>query len=217
MHALIVCAIDQPGTAELVEREAMDCDLRIAADRGAATLLKAGITPDLLVGDNDSIPDHALESLRMAHVPEMISSTHKDVTDLDLAIDAARQAGADRVTVIGATGGRLDHTLAAVGTLMGSADMRPHLVDPGLEAWVVEPGHGRFDLRCEGRTVSVLALSPSARVRSSSLRWPLDGLELSLLSSRGVSNVVDAPGGWLEVVDGIVLVAFCADDSSVHT
>lgn len=216
-RALIVCAVTSSVTVDLVRREAPEHSVLIGADRGALTMLEAGVQPSLMVGDADSLDSDGLETVREAGVLVELHPVKKDVTDLDLALDAARRAGADEVTVIGATGGRIDHTLATVGSLTRTAELRPRVVDPWGEAWVLtRPHRTEVELPCPGATVSVLALSPIAKVESRGLAWPLEGLELGLLSSRGVSNlVVDAAS--LRVVEGIVLVTVCRDDSAIHT
>ena len=88
-------------------------DLVIAADAGYLTAQKMGITPDVLLGDFDTlgvenIPD-GIECLR---VP-----AEKNDTDTQLAISTAIERGAGEIVIIGGLSGRLDHTLSTLAVL----------------------------------------------------------------------------------------------------
>ena len=88
-------------------------DLVIAADAGYLTAQKMGITPDVLLGDFDTlgvenIPD-GIECLR---VP-----AEKNDTDTQLAVSTAIERGAKEITIIGGVSGRLDHTLSTLSIL----------------------------------------------------------------------------------------------------
>lgn len=86
----------------------------VGVDRGTLHLLQAGITPQFAVGDFDS-----LTAAELAQVKQSVSELHtakpeKDETDTEMAVRLAFAAGADRVRLIGATGGRLDHLLSNI-------------------------------------------------------------------------------------------------------
>ena len=88
-------------------------DLIIAADAGYLTAKALGVTPDILLGDFDTlgvenIPD-GIECLR---VP-----TEKDDTDTQLAVKVAIERGAKEIVIVGGVSGRLDHTLATLAIL----------------------------------------------------------------------------------------------------
>ncbi|MFD1484360.1 thiamine diphosphokinase [Lacticaseibacillus baoqingensis] len=82
-------------------------------DRGTLHLLQAGITPRFAVGDFDS-----LTAIERADVAQQVPVLHtapaqKDETDTEMAVRLAfTQYHATQVTLVGATGGRLDHLLA---------------------------------------------------------------------------------------------------------
>ena len=88
-------------------------DLIIAADAGYLTAQKMGITPDVLLGDFDTlgvenIPD-GIECLR---VP-----AEKNDTDTQLAVSTAIERGAKEIVIVGGLSGRLDHTLSTLAIL----------------------------------------------------------------------------------------------------
>lgn len=85
----------------------------VGVDRGTLHLLQAGITPRFAVGDFDSL-SQAERAAVFAAVPEITRvAPEKDDTDTELAVDLAlNRHQAETVTLVGATGGRLDHLLA---------------------------------------------------------------------------------------------------------
>lgn len=88
-------------------------DLRIAADSGYHNAQKLGERIDILIGDFDSIgrvPRDEVKEIR--EVP-----AEKDLTDTQIALEIALEAGADEVIIIGGLSGRLDHSLSNLGIL----------------------------------------------------------------------------------------------------
>ena len=90
-----------------------DFDKIIGIDRGNLYLLRRGIIPDLAIGDFDSLNDAEKKEVFSQVAEVQTSPAEKDDTDTQLALVRTfeRYPKAD-VTLIGATGGRLDHLLA---------------------------------------------------------------------------------------------------------
>lgn len=185
--------------------------LVIAVDGGLDHARAAGIVPDRLVGDLDSITDAGLRWAE-AHIDIVRHPADKDETDTQLALRLALEEGAEEVTLIGG-GDRLDHTLAAIGALAA-----PHLAAlAGLDAWwdgqhfALLHAPRRLELDApDGSTISVIAVDGAPAVVSiTGVRWPLDHHELSALDGLGVSNevydraAVDAHRGVIAVFDAL--------------
>lgn len=98
----------------------------IAVDKGIETCNKIGIVPDVIVGDFDSTSKVTVGVYRkMAKrcTPySLLIWTHKDFTDTHVAIMHAMEEGATDIYISGATGTRLDHTMANIGLLKECAD-----------------------------------------------------------------------------------------------
>lgn len=214
MHAVIVAGGDaEPADAGLL----VDADLVIAADGGAAFVDGQGRRPDLLVGDLDSADAALVARLEAAGVVVERHPAAKEATDAELAIDRAVAAGARRITVIGALGGRrLDHELANVllladPTWTGAVDDL-RLVRGGTTVRAVR-GPGRLTIEAPvGATVSLLPVGGDATgITTEGLRFPLASETLRLGRSRGISNeVVAAASVSLEA--GVLLVAETATE-----
>jgi thiamine pyrophosphokinase len=84
----------------------------IAADAGVKNLEDLNIKPDLIVGDFDSL----------GFVPEgdnvIKYPVKKDDTDMMLAVKEALKLGYDDIVIFGGCGGRIDHTLANINTMI---------------------------------------------------------------------------------------------------
>ena len=92
----------------------------ICADGGLLIAREIGLSPDLLIGDYDSmdIPDiDGIIKLPM----------EKDMTDTEAAIDLAVFYGATHVTILGGLGGRFDHTMGNLGMLAKYCDKLEHI------------------------------------------------------------------------------------------
>jgi thiamine pyrophosphokinase len=83
----------------------------VAADSGLLACERAGIVPDFIVGDMDSIPDPAALS-RYSADRVRVWPRDKDYTDTELALGALKDHGVDEVILVGGGGGRIDHFLA---------------------------------------------------------------------------------------------------------
>ena len=212
MRVLIVAAAPAAGSPELVSKLAAVHDSIIAVDGGGAVCVEAGVRPDVVLGDFDSIDPAALDWLRRGGSRINSFPADKDQTDLELALSAARSQGADRVTVTAVSGRRLDHTLAAIGAIGAAADLWPEVVEPQMRAWVVS-AEARDSLRVTGvgATISLVSWGAGARLSISGVRWPLEQHDLPFGSGLGVSNVVTDEAGALIRVHAGTIFAIAPD------
>lgn len=101
---------------EYITEHPREESLLIAADSGYENARLLGVTPQLLLGDMDSVAPALLSHLppetEVLRVP-----AEKDETDTQLALAQALARGADDIVFIGGLSGRLDHTLSNLGLL----------------------------------------------------------------------------------------------------
>jgi thiamine pyrophosphokinase len=219
MHACIVADGGAPTRVALDEAWpgwADDVDLVIAADGGARSAPSLGLKVDLVVGDLDSLDAMDVERLSTDGVPIERASPAKDETDTELALIAARDRGATRITILGAVGGdRLDHALANVLLLAhpAIAGCRVELLDPGgrvslLRAPGPDGGPVFRDLAGPvGALVSLIPLGVDAEhVATEGLAYPLRGETLAVGPARGCSNVRTAGTARVTLGSGLLLV-----------
>jgi thiamine pyrophosphokinase len=175
----------------------------LAADGGANHLARIGVRPAAVVGDLDSI----LPSVR-AWVGEerMVERADQDLTDLHKTIaHAFDDLGLEGMTVLAATGGRLDHAvenLALLGRVCSRGAVQ--FVD---ETTRIVPVRGQTLFATHaGQTVSLVPLGRCEAVRTRGLRWALDGEPLDLLDRTGVSNIAEGEQIEVAVTGGTLLV-----------
>jgi len=167
-----------------------------------------GITPDIAVGDFDSSAPGAQDRLRASGVQVQEFSAEKDESDLDLAVRAAREAGSDQVVFTACAAGRLDHTLAVLGTVGESADLDAELHEPELDVWTVAdsmPSGRTLELPI-GSTVSIFAVGDATGVTLDGFVYGLDDATLRALSSLGLSNRTQSSHVTVCVREGTLLV-----------
>jgi thiamine pyrophosphokinase len=191
-------------------------DLVIAADGGARTAERLGLSIDLVVGDGDSLGPEDLARLRGAGVAVRTASVDKDETDTELALLEAVARGAPEITIVGALGGaRVDHELANLALLahpaVGSAAVA--ILDPrGRISLVVAPAEdGTAVTRpLSGPVGAVVSLVPFggdvAGVTTAGLRYELRDEALPFGPARGLSNVRTSADASVTVRRGRLLV-----------
>ena len=178
---------DPQGVKELLRPG----DLVIAADGGTRHALAAGVIPDVVIGDLDSLSPDVQASVEAADTQIMRFSPDKDKTDLELALLHAAHEGATGITIVAALGGRLDQTIANVLLLA-----LPELAN--IDARIVEGAQEAFLVQDEttvqgqpGDTLSLIPLGGDAEgVTAQGVEWELDDDTLRFGSARGVSNVL---------------------------
>lgn len=192
--------------AELAE-DGLARPLVIAADSGLELALTGAWAADLVVGDLDSADPRLLDAAEAAGARIERHPAAKDATDLELALDAALDAGVTRVVVVGGHGGRLDHELANIA-LLGAARYASLTISAAMgPAWVHVVRHRAAWSGQRGDLVTLLALhGPVAGITTTGLLYPLDGATLSPGSTRGVSNEHLEPDAGVEVATGTLVV-----------
>jgi len=183
-----------------------ETDVIIAADGGARHVLALNLLPQLAVGDFDSLEPELLQRLETANVHIQRHPTHKNETDLELALLAAIHNGATQIFVLAALGGRPDQHLANLQLLthpaLAPADVR--LLQDEWEVFVI-----RDQMRIVGTpgdTVSLLPMTDEVQgIVTEGLYYPLQHETLRLGPARGVSNVLIAHEAEVRVAAGLLL------------
>ena len=178
-------------------------DYIIAADGGYAYLKEMGLTPDLCIGDFDSlgfVPNDC---------PISALPVKKDCTDTDAAIRMGLAEGCDCFLLLGMLGGkRLSHTVANLQTLSILAERHlPHsLVGGGVTVRALAQGDTVHFTEKDNCHVSVLAITDAAAVSLSGLQYNGNNLPLTNRFPLGVSNETTGQNAAVTCHEGLVLV-----------
>lgn len=185
-----------------------DDAILIAADGGAEHCLSLGWTPDVLVGDFDSLPAETVDRLAAGGVEVIRHPVEKDATDLELAIQLAISRGMGDLLILGAVGDRWDQSLASFLLLERYAESTHsiRLIDGSQEAFLIRAGREQIVLGTPGDVVSLMPLLQDAGgITTRGLAYPLLDEPLILGSTRGVSNVLLADEASVELRSGALV------------
>lgn len=187
-----------------------DSDYVLAADAGYEHCRGAGIIPDLVIGDFDSL-GHMPDNPNAMRLP-----VEKDDTDMMYAVKLGLQKGYRRFYIYGGTGGeRPDHTMANLQTLV-------YISDCGGRGWLFGKDYvwtvlrnDSIKLRGSG-TVSVFCPNGVAEgVSLEGLKYPLDGAALTSGFPLGVSNSMEKDEARISVVNGTLIIMYDMDIGEV--
>ncbi|MEQ8200318.1 MAG: thiamine diphosphokinase [Syntrophomonadaceae bacterium] len=203
----IILANGEYGEMDAYKDIFENSDTILCADGGANYAFRLGIIPDSVIGDLDSVRPEVRKYFTAQGVEFIQYPVRKDLTDLQLAMDLARERGADQMVLLGALGKRLDHTLHNLyaGIELVRQGVRLSHYTPECRVYLV--GDELVIEGTAGDIVSLIALTD--RVEGASV----DGFEYSLkepvlLSDKpyAVSNVLAGPRGVIRLRSGILAV-----------
>lgn len=181
-------------------------DYIICTDGGYDIALSQDISPDLLLGDFDSIKSELPENIEIKRFePE------KDYTDLDLAMRTAVEAGVTELKIFGGIGGRLDHTVANIQLLYHYNKFFKKLImlDGSNKCFILDSEKVRNFVipREKNSYLSVFSLSEkSTGVSISGAKYPLHDHTLTKSFPLGVSNEFTEKNTAISIKDGILLI-----------
>ena len=150
----------------------------VCCDGGANSYIEQGHTPDIIIGDGDSLrPEYAR---KFAQIVTKVSE--QESNDQTKAINYLLAKGKRNIAIVGATGKREDHTIGNISLLMEYA--RSYDLDAmGITLEMVSDYSTIFaitdtcEMECgEGRKVSIFSPDNSLRIKSEGLEWPTDGV-----------------------------------------
>ncbi len=177
----------------------------IAADKGLDHALKAGITPDLVVGDFDSAESKVPDSSAIIKVP-----SEKDDTDTIIAADSAIGSGCNDINFLCSLGGRVDHSFANIQMLeyLYKRGVKGRLFGENEAACLLHSGESIKVPYFKGY-ISIFSYTDIAKVSGEGLKYPINGLEIDNAYPIGVSNeIADENGAVITVKKGTLLLLF---------
>lgn len=186
-------------------REISSDDFIICADGGYKHAEKAGLEPNVIIGDFDSAEVPANINAEVIKLP-----VKKDDTDTFSCVKEALRRGFDEIIIFGGTGGRMDHTYANISVLsyIRSHNAKGKLVDENNSLMLVSNEEILIEDKC-GERFSIFPFGCENCVVT------LSGFEYELENSRifaeipiGISNVITADTAQVKVYEGSAVIIF---------
>ena len=197
-----------PDPPELLRSVAGRVDLVVAADGGARYALDAGITPDVVVGDMDSLGEAEVREIGERGVLVERHPVRKDKMDGHLAILAVRDSGATAVDLLCGGGGHFSALFAVPHMLLAAerAGLRATLVASWGQVFALEDG-SRSVAGGPQDSVSVFPLTAFATgVTLEGFSYPLEDARLEIGDTLGFHNELTGERARVSVEQGALLV-----------
>lgn len=180
MRTVIICGGNVGGyITDYIKHD----DFIICADSGYDRAKMFGISPDIIIGDMDSIKETPSVENRIVY------PARKDFTDSELVLSYALEHGYDEILMFGMIGTRMDHSLANITLLKQAKAVKAVIIDENNEIYFAE---NEFTLSGNiGDTVSIVPFEGDiSGVTTKGLDYPLDNDTVKCGTTLGVSNVM---------------------------
>jgi thiamine pyrophosphokinase len=194
-------------------------DKVFAVDKGLEYADALGLEPDWLIGDFDTVDTEIFkryeEKARTGEMDICIEAypQKKDATDTELALTKAVEEQATEITLLAATGNRMDHVLANMNLLLQAEKkgILCHMVDENNRIQLLshETRKSCEILKREqfGDYLSVIPMSPVVRGLSlTGVEYPLNMARIEQGSSLTVSNVITDERAYVSLAEGRIWV-----------
>jgi len=184
-------------------------DYVIAADKGLLYADELNYKVDYILGDYDSVDKDLLEKYRSMNVELVTFPCEKDYTDTHLAIETAIEKGASHITIVGAIGSRMDHTMSNIQNLKSALnlDIPCCIVNEHNKIYLANKAVVIKKSDQFGKYISLIPLSESVKgLTLSGFYYPLEKYTMNQGLSVGISNEIVEEKGIIEFEDGILII-----------
>jgi len=188
-------------------------DFILCADGGTRHALALGLTPNVVIGDLDSVTEEERRRMKELDVEIIQHPVDKNETDLELAINHALNLNPKSILILAALGGRMDQTLANIALL---SSLQLVTFDIRLTDGVEEIFFCRDQAQIKGRSGDIVSLIPwqgeVSGVFTENLRWHLHHEMLYPEKTRGISNEMTADVATVTIKSGFLLIVHALGD-----
>lgn len=192
----------------------------VAVDAGYDVCLAVGLKPDLLLGDFDSLNKMIADWAKNSGIDTVELNPVKDDTDMEAALRLVGercQKGTDKIIILSALGGRLDHTLGCLALLglKNEFGVDIEIRNSFNRACMLFEGE-RLEVKnldSFGKFISFLPVSNEAVMTLKGFKYPLESRILCGFNTLGISNeITDRENAFAIVERGIVLMVRSQDN-----
>ncbi len=180
----------------------------ICTDGGIKNALRAGVVPDLAIGDFDSSDFAAV-----GDVDTMVLPCEKDVSDMQAAVMHALSKGMKDIALVSCTNGRADHYLANIAMLeLVYEEGGVAVIYDEQNKIFLHPTGALSVNSCGYKYLSVIALDREVGpVTISGMKYPLKDAILTRINPLAISNEVISEDACVELCEGRALIILAND------
>ncbi len=194
---------------KFVENEILKNDYEniIAVDKGLEILDKCNIKPNYIIGDFDSLDEKILEKyINESNIKVVKLNPEKDYTDTHMAIKFAIELQSTEITIIGAIGTRIDHTLANIHILKEplEKEIKCNILDQNNNITLIKK---TTVIEKKYKYISLIPLTTNVEgVTLEGFKYSLNNATLKFGESIGVSNEQINDKAIINIKNGILIV-----------
>ncbi|MFK7993141.1 MAG: thiamine diphosphokinase [Granulosicoccus sp.] len=182
-------------------------DIIVGVDHGIEHCLAAGLVPDVIMGDFDSVDRATLDDSRLLHVKRIAYPPRKNSSDLELALEWLSEVGIARAILMGVSGGRSDHHL--INWMLPLQECWPfaiEMIDATVHALVLTPDRSFNEHAWVGQTITLVPMPEAHGVSTVGLEYALNNAHLAPGSTLGLSNIAVDETVKVSLSEGRLLV-----------
>ena len=181
---LLIIANGQKENKNFIRTLAKTADFILALDGGADIALNAGIRPNLVLGDLDSISQSAKNKIGRE---KLLKIPRQDNTDLEKGLDFARYFKVPNITIICASGGRLDFTLSNFSSVFNYIDKAQIVFKTSTCDVFPIKKSAKFDCK-KGSKISLIPMGITTGLTLKNLKYPLKNASFKI-GQTAISNI----------------------------
>lgn len=185
----------------------------IAADKGLEALNKINVMPNYIIGDFDSVNKTTLNQYENKNIEITYLKPEKDFTDTHMAIKLAIEKRAKHITIIGATGTRMDHTLANIHVLNEALqnNVPTEIINENNRIMLINR-KAKLIKNTNYKYVSIIPLTTKITgVTLKGFKYNIENATINLGESIGVSNEQIEQEALIEIKEGIAILIYSKD------
>ncbi|WP_433749625.1 thiamine diphosphokinase [Falsibacillus pallidus] len=189
----------------------------VGVDHGVYRLLESGITPAAAFGDFDSVSEEEWQLITSSELNEMHTfKPEKDESDMELALGWAIGQEPSKLSIYGATGGRIDHFMANAMILASETFLHYtgtiEIVDRQNIITVHPPGTYSIEKLQDKKYISYIPLSAEVKdLTLQGFKYPLENKKICMGSSLCISNELEENTGTFSFSEGILMMVRSQD------
>lgn len=198
----LIFANGEIGPAEIELVRGQTFDMVLAADGGAVAALGWHYRPEVVIGDLDSITPEIrarLGDATLLHRPD------QELNDLEKALQFCRDAGVGAITLLGAGGKRLDHTLNNLSVLSRYDHWFDLTIYDAHSQIFIVRDHWQYQGPLQ-QLVSLIPIGAAQGVETEGLAFPLRRETLSFGHREGLSNYIISNPVQVTLEKGLLLI-----------
>ncbi|MDU3397053.1 MAG: thiamine diphosphokinase, partial [Clostridiales bacterium] len=166
--------------------------------------------PDMIVGDFDTVrPETLAYYRRREHIVWDAHQPEKNETDTELALLKAQASGCGEIVILGATGGRMDHTLGNLHLLFPCLQkgIEAYILDSRNKLYLIDGERSFHKSKLWGNYISFLPLTEKVTgITLTGFKYPLFEKDIEIGTSLCISNELAEEEGRLTLRDGVLIV-----------